>query len=138
VHGITTARAIEKGQPLPQVVAEFGQVLARSDAVIAHNLEFDETVVRCEAYRVGVQLPFDDVVGFCTMKATTELCRLPFASGRGYKYPTLAELHTYCFGQSHKQAHDSVGDVDAVVRVVQYLLKSKQMVVELNQSRKQC
>jgi len=90
--------------------------------VVAHNLEFDEAVTRAEACRLGRELPFDERARFCTMKSTKDLCRIPFPSGRGYKYPTLAELHQACFGRPHKRAHDAVGDVDAAVSVVQHLI----------------
>lgn len=136
VHGITTKRALADGVPLATVLEDFRQSVAWADAVVAHNLEFDEAVTRCEAFRLGGELPFDDAAGLCTMKSTTEACRIPFpGGGRGYKYPTLSELHEFCFGKPHERAHDALSDVDAVVKVVQYLLESGQMVVELDRAR---
>lgn len=122
IHGITTARARRDGVSLQLALDDFRQCLEWADIVVAHNLEFDEAVTRAEACRLGRELPFDERAGFCTMKSTKDLCRIPFPSGRGYKYPTLAELHQACFGRPHKRAHDAVGDVDAAVSVVQHLI----------------
>ena len=122
IHGITTKKARRDGVSLQLALDDFHQCLDWADVVVAHNLEFDEAVTRAEAFRFGRELPFDQRTRFCTMKSTKDLCRIPFASGRGYKYPTLAELHQACFGRAHKRAHNAVGDVDAVVSVVQHLI----------------
>ena len=53
-RGLTpTKKALKEGTPLDYVLADFAQCLEWADLVLAHNLEFKETVVRCEAYRLG-------------------------------------------------------------------------------------
>jgi len=50
------------------------------------------------------------------MRSTTELCQLPRPGGFGYKWPTLEELHRYCFGRSYEDVHDAAHDLEACAR----------------------
>ena len=47
------------------------------------------------------------------MKETTEHCGLVQPGGRGYKWPTLQELHWELFGHGFAAAHDAGADVAA-------------------------
>jgi DNA polymerase III epsilon subunit-like protein len=123
VHGITTERAMQVGVPLAYALQDFAQCLDWAQVVIAHNMDFDQAITQCEAVRLGMDLPFGDTACFCTMKSMTDVCCIPFADGRGNKWPTLAEAHAYCCGEPHQRAHDACCDVDAVVHIVQYLLR---------------
>jgi hypothetical protein len=43
-------------------------------------------------------------------------CRLPSKSGRGYKWPTLAELHLQLFEEEFTGSHNAGADVKACAR----------------------
>ena len=58
------------------------------------------------------------------MKETTELCGLPRPGGDGLKWPTLEELHCYCFGHSYEGAHDAARDLEACARSYFKLLEA--------------
>jgi DNA polymerase III subunit epsilon len=114
VHGITTARAIAEGQPLPQVLNQFLAALRQADTLIAHNLAFDEKVLGAELLRCGLPNPLPIQRRHCTMEASTALCQLP---GRyGYKWPRLDELHRHLFGRGMDAAHNALVDVEACAR----------------------
>ena len=96
--------------------------------VAAHNIEFDSKVIKTEFLRnwdeigiicdCGLSLFNKDYCNavevelLCTMVSTIEYCKLPKASGKGYKYPKLKELYQYCFNEeAPKGLHNSMIDV---------------------------
>ena len=54
VHGITTERALSEGVDAAQVLQEFAAALARAQTVVAHNLDFDRSVIQAEFIRAGI------------------------------------------------------------------------------------
>jgi DNA polymerase III subunit epsilon len=114
VHGITEARARREGSPLPEVLAAFRTAIAGATDLIAHNLAFDENVLRAEYFRQGEPIDLDHFRRHCTMQAGTGICRLP--GPRGYKWPTLGELHQHLFGQPLTRAHHALLDCQACLR----------------------
>lgn len=50
------------------------------------------------------------------MKSSTNICQIPRWGGRGYKWPTLTELHQHVFGCPHGGAHSAHGDVEACAK----------------------
>lgn len=117
IHGITHARAVLVGRDLAEVLDELLEAADRPETVlVAHNLDYDLGVVGSELVRSSKPLRFLDIPGICTMKATTELCRLPRPGGFGLKWPTLEELHTHVFGRSYEGAHDAARDLEACAR----------------------
>jgi len=113
VHGISTARALLEGSALGEVLARFSAVLAESAVLVAHNLAFDECVVGAEFVREGIPWDLHQKTKICTMKASTDYCRLPGRSG--YKYPSLAELYYTLFRRRLDEAHRADSDVRACV-----------------------
>lgn len=118
IHGITDAHARRVGRDLVEVLDEFLEAAyAPGTTLVAHNLSYDCGVVGAELVRTRKPLGFLDLPGVCTMKETTELCALPRpGGGDGHKWPTLEELHCYCFGYSYEGAHDASRDLEACAR----------------------
>lgn len=115
IHGITQERALESGIAIGEVLDLFGRAVGSPfDAVVAHNLEFDLSVVGAELVRAGRDSRFFAGPGLCTMKTTTRLLRLP--GPYGYKWPKLDELHVFLFGTSYEGAHDAGRDVEATAK----------------------
>ena len=111
VHGISTEKAIREGEDLEQVLIKFGALADRADYIVAHNISFDEKIVGAEFLRKGVQTDFERKPKLCTMKASTDYCRLP--GPYGYKWPKLSELHIKLFGVDFEEAHDASVDINA-------------------------
>jgi DNA polymerase III epsilon subunit-like protein len=111
VHRISTERALAEGKPLAEALAEFAAAVGKSEAVVAHNLRFDESVISAEYLRRNLPPPFGDKKRICTMVGTAGLCRIP--GQYGYKWPSLSELHQFLFGTGYEEAHDAGADVAA-------------------------
>jgi DNA polymerase III epsilon subunit-like protein len=125
IHGITHRHARRVGKDLEKVLDEFLEALEVPGTIlVAHNLEYDRNVVGAELVRTRKPLGILELNGFCTMKQTTELCQLPRPGGFGYKWPTLDELHCFCFGHSYEGAHDAARDLEACARSFFKLLEA--------------
>ncbi len=125
IHGISHAHARRAGRELGAVLDEFLEALAAPGTMlVAHNLEYDRNVIMAELVRTKRPLGIVELPGICTMRETTELCQLPRPGGFGYKWPTLDELHYYCFGCSYEGAHDAARDLEACARTFFKLLEA--------------
>ena len=114
VHGITTERAMSEGESLERVLSMFEELIERSSYIVAHNISFDEKIIGAEFLRKNIRSAFNSKRKLCTMKLSTDYCKLP---GRyGYKWPSLSELHTELFGVGFEEAHDASVDVNATVK----------------------
>ncbi|TDR27859.1 3'-5' exonuclease [Hydromonas duriensis] len=112
-NGITQSMLIAEGVDIVQVLNEFSQDLKTVDAVVAHNLEFDNKVMAKEYRLLGEKNPISFVEGFCTMKESTNYCKLPKKRGKGYKFPRLYELHLILFNNYFSNEHRALADAVA-------------------------
>lgn len=112
-NGYSTEKNQAEGIRIEEALIEFLQAYQKSDLLVAHNISFDFNIVGAELIRKGLaaekRLP-----KFCTMKSSTNICKLP--SPRGYKWPKLMELHEHLFGEGFDDAHDALEDVRATGR----------------------
>lgn len=114
VHGISTAVAARHGVALAPILDAFAAAVARSKVVIAHNIDFDATVLSAELLRAGKSDVLAEKTLFCTMKASAEYCNLP--GNFGPKWPKLEELYTHVFASQMRTAHDALADAEACAR----------------------
>lgn len=121
VHGITTEIAEKCGVPIAIALSAFNRLSLLADTMIAHNFDYDDQVLRGEFERLGRPAEFAKKNNFCTMKAATEVVKIP--SAKGFKYPRLQETHKFLFGEEFEGAHDAMADVRACKRVYLDLLK---------------
>lgn len=114
VHGITTEKAITSGVDLKLALAQFTNALKQADYLVAHNIAFDEKIMGAELLRSGMQDLFENATKICTMKSSTDYCKIkgPY----GYKWPTLQQLHSTLFGLGFGNAHNASADVEATVK----------------------
>jgi len=111
VHGISTERARKEGIDLTDALNEFSSALVEANFLIAHNISFDEKIAGAEFIRKNITSRLDNIPKICTMKTTTNICKIP---GRyGYKWPNLTELHNHLFNKGFDGAHDALADVKA-------------------------
>jgi DNA polymerase-3 subunit epsilon len=114
IHGITTEYAREHGVPVMSVLEEFAEAIAKSNCLVAHNMNFDENVVGAEFLRAGMGNLMDTADKLCLMRQTTDFCRLP--GPYGFKWPSLQELYYTLFKTEFENAHDADVDVDISAR----------------------
>lgn len=130
IHGITTEMALEKGIPIREALELFNKAIESSDLVIGHNIAFDRDVVTAEYSRLGVYSLIQDKDNFCTMKSTTDFCKIPKSSNNyEYKWPKLSELYETLFQSSFEDAHDALADVKACMRCF-FELKKRGIISE--------
>ena len=123
-HDISTSFCKEQGLDFDIIYDILHGHLENCDKIIAHNAEFDLGIIgnelkirkhkKIKGYKKILKdlLESDDVI--CTMKSTTELCKIKFNNNsKGYKYPKLDELYIFLTGESCEEfgtLHDSLVD----------------------------
>lgn len=113
IHKITTEIAYKFGVELNQVLEQFYNAVNDADLLIAHNFSFDYGVMGSELLRNGFSNILNSKESICTMKSTTEFCKIP--GPYGYKWPTLQELYFILFKESFN-AHNALDDIRATAR----------------------
>lgn len=123
VHGISTTDCDRGGMSEENLLNIIVHSFFTADLLVAHNYAFDIEFIDRFIWRSNTkwaglkQIPF-----YCTMKETTNLCRLPFKqiqkwkSSQKYKWPKLEELYKFLFGEELVGAHDALTDVRATRR----------------------
>lgn len=86
-----------------------------SDAIIWHNIEYDEEMIKVELRRLNQEYRYTPKQVICTMKTTVDFCAIKWNWER-FKYPKLWELHKKLFDEYFIWAHDALTDVEATLR----------------------
>jgi DNA polymerase-3 subunit epsilon len=126
IHQITPERSQNEGIPIKLALAHLADNMSEADIIVGHNILFDKRMLMVELnrnkmksclYRNGLPIP-----EYCTMKRTTEVCKLPAINKitgeiyKNFKYPTLTELHTYLFCRKPRGTHNAIADVMICLR----------------------
>ncbi len=122
IHGITHEYACINGLSLKKVLILFMKDVETVDYVIAHNMEFDKSVLfNSYMWRLNANpLLFWPKNEICTMiKSSNELKIInKYNSYNKYKYPKLDELYTHTFNkEAPVNAHNSERDVDILYQI---------------------
>ncbi len=118
-HKITKERVIKEGMPSSKAMVMLSLLSIRAQQYIAHNIKFDSFLVDIAFCRAGLNL-LNWQNSFCTMQATTPLCKLHRKNGAP-KWPKLQEAYKHFFGEEFEGAHDALADVRACAKVFQKL-----------------
>jgi len=109
-------------------IDEIMDFLWQADAIIWHNIEYDEDMIKLELKRLEkLHLYAPDQV-ICTMKTTVDYCAIQW-NGLRFKYPKLWELHKKLFGEYFVWAHDAMVDVEATQKC--FLELEKQWILSV-------
>lgn len=114
VHGITQEMATDYGLKIESVMGLFCALVDRASTIVAHNLDFDVKMVDASLHRLKQPSPRPRET-YCTMKASTDILKLPGLYGN--KWPNLQEAHTHFLGKPFDGAHDAMADVRACMAV---------------------
>lgn len=129
-HGISRARAQNFGVEVDVVIAVIGQMAARAQKLVCHNLDFDRKMIENLAARAQKPNPIEHLAHYCTMRAMTPICDIP-KQGGGTKWPTLQEAHRFVAGYDFDGAHDAMADVRACLKVFQWANEKAGRALEL-------
>jgi len=99
---------------LIEILEKFAEAIENADYLIGHNISFDENVMGAEFVRTGIANQLFESTRICTMKQSTDYCKLP--GKYGFKWPSLAELHFKLFGEKFSDAHNALVDAEATAR----------------------
>lgn len=110
-------------------------MIQKATLIVAHNITFDKFIARiamrrCELITDADDLWWKQLPTFCTMHATTNICKLPGSFANKFKWPKLQEAYQHAFGETLDGAHDALADVRACARIYRWLqtLKSEEAV----------
>lgn len=122
-----------------EVMPEILEKINGVDFIVAHNLKFDETLIKLEVQRLQIQgIPLDYIPKgkICTMIAGTPVCKLSNPSwAKWYKSPKLQELFYFLFGKYFKWAHDALIDVKATGIAFVEMVKQGHLELEKIESK---
>jgi len=119
--GITTEKALNEGFDITEVLMEFLSDFEKVNTIVGHNIDFDLNIVRAEFYRLKIKENLEAKPSVCTMKSSTDFCKLP--GYYGYRFPKLQVLYKKLFGEEFNNAHNAASDVAATRRCFFELLK---------------
>jgi DNA polymerase-3 subunit epsilon len=118
IHGISLEMVGRGGVPERFAARVLLEMSVPVELIVCHNADFDQLVCSSMIYRSlsrGMELDdFRAIPTFCTMKESKDLLKLPGCGD--YKYPSLAELYSFLFGEELQGAHDAMADVMAARR----------------------
>jgi len=112
-NGFTQSNSLLNGKPIEPILNEFINAIDECKYLIAHNINFDVSIIASEFYRLGLTANTKPIK-FCTMNSTTDLLKLP--AKHNFKKPKLIELHTFLFNEGFNGAHDALADVKACAK----------------------
>lgn len=112
----------EQGRDIEDVLGEFRDVVDKADYIFSFNLNYNESVVGAEYVRHNINHRLHQSERYCLMQEATYFCKIPGSEGR-YKWPTLTELHTKCFGAGYVGPNNARNDVLAATKCFNDLWK---------------
>jgi len=118
IHGKTFEMCEKYGLSQRGVMEIVERMLIPCHTVVAHNLKFDNKMMRGECIRLGKdRITETDKAQFCTMLENTKRCKLPGKFAGSKKWPNLQEAHKHYFDVGFDGAHDAMEDIRACMRV---------------------
>ena len=129
IHHISREILDECGINIVLALREFNECLKRCDVVVGHNISFDKRLIFVECFRHNIKQYFTQFIDnkqiakpeFCTMKNTTQFCKLERLSKTNQiysKHPKLSELYSLLFPEEPLPVdlHNSLIDVAMTLR----------------------
>ena len=127
IHGITNELALEHGIPEALGIEGFLKIWRRAGLRVAHNLAFDDRIMRIGLRRFADAWVADDYrqgANYCTAVKTKPICQLPPTDAmkatnfkNSFKTPTVAEALKFFTGEDLVDAHRARPDAEACARV---------------------
>ena len=148
IHGISEVDA-RRGRSAQIVLLELAQHLRTVDVIIAHNLSFDDPIIRAAGYRVAAQIASSGATTrnrariikqlthqwpncntLCTMNNMRDIMKLPasakqlqYKSLGPYKSPSLGEMYEWLFGHPYRGIrHSASADVDCLSECISKII----------------
>jgi DNA polymerase III epsilon subunit-like protein len=124
IHGISTEQALLQGIPLEDVWGHLNEALTDVKTIVAHNIQFDDSIILSEMYRcLNANVPdMEELIS--KWKGMYKYCTM--MSGRclteNNRWPKLVKLYEICFGELPQGImHRATADVYACARIYFHL-----------------
>ena len=114
---------LEKGLPVAHVLQAYTDAVDRGRIIVAFNSQYDTKIMRGELRRAGMDDRFERTPNICVMRALTDICKIPKANGKGYKFPKLSEAMAV-FDIKQDGAHTAGGDARSALELFRVLKNS--------------
>jgi DNA polymerase III subunit epsilon len=124
LHGITDEIAAAEGVEKETAVEAFHALVQRADLIVGHNVSFDVRMMRIETARVRGEKWDNPKPIFCTMRKSTNHCRILGEKARhpeDWKWPKLGEAIRHFFDEDFTEAHRARPDCEASRRIFFHL-----------------
>jgi DNA polymerase III epsilon subunit-like protein len=111
IHNITKSQ-LEKGINIVEALQKFNNYARSCDKIVGHNVSFDKRMIMVEGIRNNIQMNVKNT--YCTMKNSTEICKIERTWPNGdkyFKYPKLSELYIHLFNEEPKNTHNALVDI---------------------------
>ena len=126
-HGLTVDFLNEHGVPVTEALNEYLSAVDNGRIMVAHNSQHDMKQLRAELRRAGMQDRFEDSPNICTMRAMTDICKIPPRGNRGgYKWPALSEALLF-IGSENLGDHSAINDAKGALELLRYLKRTGNM-----------
>lgn len=127
IHGITTDIATINGIDEIEALAMFGKLHKRASLRFAHNIAFDDRIMRIGIKRFFGDAPadrFKEAPKFCTANAAKPLCKIPPTEAmlksrfkNQFKTPNVTEALKILCGEEMSGAHRARPDTEACAKI---------------------
>ncbi len=122
-HGLTVEFLNENGIPVTEALAEYNSAINNGRIMVAHNSQHDAKQIRAELRRAGLDDKFESAPNICTLRAMTDICKIPPKGNRGgYKWPALSEALLF-IGSETLGDHSAKNDALGALELLRYLKK---------------
>jgi DNA polymerase-3 subunit epsilon len=122
-HGITEEECERYGVVPAVACSLFNQLCMQADAIVAHNMSFDRSIMLTALFRLGNKPDrMSEKRLICTKEESTDVLKLP-GKYDSYKWPTLAEAYRHFTGEELEGAHDALVDSEACLVVFRGLVE---------------
>lgn len=128
ITGLSEELATTFGIHFITLVELFIDMVDNADIIVAHNANYDITVMRravqvyCDMTGQEYWDVFKDKTVICTMLAAMDTVKATPKRNGKWKWPNLTECMRFFFNEDHSKAHDAFADVVACSRVFYELL----------------
>ena len=127
IHDITTEYALEHGIPEVEALGGFIQIMARAGLRVAHNVSFDDRIMRIAFKRfIGEQAADEFKAGpsYCTCQSSKNIVQCPHTAkmiaagfGKQWKLHTVTEALKHFTGEDLVGGHRARPDTEACARI---------------------
>ncbi len=119
MHHVTLKELQDDGEELLTVLELFKKSVDNNKYLFSFNQNYNENIVAAEFLRNNIDHRLFQTERFCLMRETTYFCKIP--GKKGYKWPSLQELHEKIFGARFKGGNNAKIDLIALTKCFNYL-----------------